>query len=204
MSVAVSDVRFAIQDQPRNVGVLPESPRALGTADGVTTVFFLPLERFQVYYADSPAALFGTISGVTTGIASSAYSISTSGQVTFVTPPADGTFLSASYQVTNFADADLQNVLTRNTNQYGGSIEADGNTLRGCQIEIINLILSNPDRLSALTEAQYKNDRNAATQALQRQLAELRTQINTPPIPDSSKPILTIAGPVIRSYQPGR
>ncbi len=203
MSVAVADVRFAIQDQPRSFGVQPESPRVLGTGDGSTMTFYLPLGQWLQLVAGS-LQLYATANGATTGIASSAYTITQQGLITFTTPPAAAVLITASFQATGFADADLANVLARNLAQYGVGANSDANTLRGCQIEIINTLLANPDRMAAMKEAEWARDRNAVIAAYRTLLAELRTQIATPPRPDRSTPFLTAAGPTVRPYQPGR
>jgi hypothetical protein len=204
MSIAIADIRFAIQDNPRSKGSTPESPRVLGTGDGVTAIFSLPLGQFQQYVAGS-ATLFATATGSTqTGIDPTTWSITQQGLVTFAVAPAAGTIISAAFQVTTFADADLSNVLARNLAQYGGSTNSDANVLRGCQIEILNVLLGSPDLLATIREAEWERDPAAVVAAMQKQLAELRTQIGNAPRPDASIPILTIAGPILFPYQPRR
>ncbi len=207
MSVALADVRFAIQDQPVSIGVGSESPRVLGIANGTTPLFYLPLDRWQ--YVSGSATLFATPSGGSpAGVASSGYTISQQGLVTFTTAPgasgspiADGSVIAASFQATFFSDADLSNVLTRNAATYGAN---DGSVLRGCQIEIINLLISNPDKLAAFKKGEYEKNPGAVVKAMVDLKKSLQTEIEGGIRPGRSAPVLFAAGPRMRIYQPSR
>src|SRR5579859_3262477 len=111
MSIAVSDVRNAVQDHPRSVGVPPESPRSIGVGDGVTTIFYLPVGKMQYY---GSAALFDNAVGIPT----SNYTISSTGVVTFTTAPTTGHILTAQFQTCIWTDSELTGVLTRNQAKY--------------------------------------------------------------------------------------
>jgi len=208
MSVALTDVRFQIQDQPRSIGVSPESPRALGTADGATTTFYLPLGPWLQYVAAS-AQLYATpIGGTPTGIASNTYTITQQGMVTFgLAPGADGSptavgsVIGASFQATGFADADLTNVLTRNVVKYS----SDDYVLKGCELDIINVLLANTERLAAIREAEYEKNPAAVIGALVKLKTLLATEIEGSPRPGLNVPVLmTKRMGSDRPYQPVR
>ncbi|TAM90630.1 hypothetical protein EPN42_05665 [bacterium] len=206
MSVAVSDVRFQIQDQPRSFGVAPESPRVIGTADGVTMIFFLPLDRWQ--YVAGSAQLYATPSGGSTiGIASSAYAISQQGQVVFTTAPgasgspiASGSAIAASFQGTAFANADLANVLTRNQAKYSD----DNSVLKGCTLDMINVLLMDYERLSMTRQVEWERNPAYVVRTLQRLKADLREELEGGPRPGAAIPALLFGGVSLRPYTPQR
>jgi len=208
VSVALSDVRFQIQDQPRTLGAAPESPRALGTADGTTTVFYLPLGPWLQYVAAS-AQLYATpIGGSPVGIASSGFAITQQGVVTFTLAPgaggspiASGSVIGAAFQATGFSDNDLGNVLNANLAKYG----ADDLVLKGCQLDIINVLLANTERLAQIREAEYDKNPGAVIAALVKLKGELRLDIQNTARPNRAQPVLAF-GTIKpdRRYQPSR
>jgi hypothetical protein len=210
MSVALSDVRFQIQDQPRSVGVAPESPRAVGTVDGQTTTFFLPIGRLQ--YVAGSAALYWTPAGggSPTGVSAATYAISQQGAIIFTSAPGSGTspaipngsLITAAYQTTAFADADLAGVLARNVATYGAS--GDEYVLKACHLDIIGIKLGDVELLAAITEAEYKRDPAAVTASLQKQQGELRTQLQGQPRPGQAIPAMIMRGARVHPYQPVR
>lgn len=199
MAVTVSDVRFVIQDQARSFGVMPESPRVMGISDGSNKTYYLPLDDRQ-YVADS-ATIYQTPPGSTqTSIASSGYTITQQGLVTLTTATAVNAIMAASFQATVFADADLTKVLADNVARYAN----DDMVKWGCQLDIIDILLTNPTKLARLREAEYEKDPAAVVNALDKLRASLQKKIESGIRPGRSAPVLMLAGPIIRNYQPGR
>jgi hypothetical protein len=210
MSVSLTDVRFQIQDQPRSFGVAPESPRALGQADGAMTTFYLPLGRGLQYVAGSAQLSATPIGGTAVGIAGSAYTITQQGLVAFTAAPGSGTspaiaigsVIGAAFQATAFSDADLTGVLARAVDAYGEF--GDAFVLRGCSLEIIGVLLTNVEKLALIREAEYERDPAAVIAALSKQQTELRTQLSGQPRPNQAQPALLMHGGRLRPYQPVR
>lgn len=208
MSVAISDVRFQVQDQARNFGVSPESPRYVGTADGTTTTFYLPLDRWQ-YVAGSAVLYAMTPSGTPpgSGIATTQYTISQSGQIVFTTAPGatgspivNGSILSAQFQGTVFADADLANILADNVGKYGDSASIK----KGCQLDIINILLMNVELLSLLRGGEYSQNPAYVVQQYVKLKEGLMTELEGGPRPGKAIPSLLFNGVRAGSYQPRR
>jgi|SRR5579872_5595053 len=207
MSVAVSDVRFQVQDQPRSFGVAPESPRVVGVADGVTTTFYLPLDRWQ--YVAGSAALYAAPAGTTPpgmGIAASQYTISQQGQIVFATAPgaggspiSSGSIISTQFQGTVFADADLANVLSENQ-KYAD----DASIKKGCQLDIINVLLMNVELLSLLRGGEYQQNPAAVVAQYVKLKSLLMKELEGGPRPGAAIPSLRFNHVRDRSYQPRR
>jgi hypothetical protein len=206
VSIALTDVRFQIQDQPRTFGAQPESPRVCGTADGNNTIFYLPLGPLQ-YVAGSAALFAVTIGSAPVGISPSAYTITQQGMVTFsIAPGAGGSgittgqTIAASFQATAFADADLTNVMNRNVALY----PSDEWALKGCTLDIINVLLANTDKLAATREAEYEKDPAAVIAALVKLKDFLMDEIEGAPRPGRAQPVLMMYGRRQHPYQPVR
>jgi hypothetical protein len=204
MSVAVSDVRFVIQDQPRSYGGASgsagESPRYMGAGDNNNTTFYLPLDGTLQFVLGSEVIYMMALGGAPVSVAKSAYTISQQGLVMFNTPPAGGTILTVSFQATVFADADLATVLADNVTTYGD----DRYVKWGCQLDIIDILLTNPAKLARLREAEYEKDPTAVLRGLKDWRDSMQRKIESGIRPGRSAPVLMVAGPTIRNYQPGR
>ena len=199
MSVTVENVRFAIQDYPRSFGVLPELPRVMGVSDGINTTYYLPLDERQ--YVAGSAVLYQTPSGgPQTSISTSAYTITQQGLVSLNNALAQGVIVAAQFQASVLADADLTNVIASNTQTYGDPRYVGW----GCQLDIIDILLSNPRKLARLREAEYEKDPAAVIAALKELRSSLQNKIESGIRPNRSAPFLFVGGPRIRSYQPGR
>jgi hypothetical protein len=197
MSVAVSDVRSQIRDLPRNIGVSPESPRAIGQGDGVTTVFYLPVGKLQYYFTVVPATFFlgGIAASPTT------YSIAASGAVTFSVAPTSGVFITSQFQLTVFTDIELTNVLTRNQNVPWPD---DRTTLKGCTYDIIDMLLLDTERLAMLREDTWEKDPAAVINAMIQLKKSLYTDLMGGPQPGQNIPFLQTASAWRPQYVPRR
>lgn len=208
MSVAVSDVRFQVQDQARNFGVAPESPRFIGTADGTTTTFYLPLDRWQ--YVAGSAVLYAMAPGGTppgSGIMATQYTVSQSGQVVFTIAPgaqgspiSNGSSLSASFQGTVFTDADLANVLAENQSKYSD----DASVKKGCQLDLINILLMNLDLVSMLRAGEFQQNPAYVIKEMKDLKEDLRIELQGGPRPGRAVPTLLFNHVRSGNYQPRR
>lgn len=195
MSVTVSDVRSQIRDLPRNVGVQPESPRVIGNGDGTTTTFYLPVGKYQYY-----GSLVVYVNGV--AISSAQYGISPSGIITFLAAPANGSVISATYQVTAWTDAELLTVLNNALAVYGGM---DDRTIRkACTVDLIDQMLANTDLLSSIREDTYSKDPAAVIAALSKLKDQLNKELQAGPRPGQAVPFLSVGSVPGLPYTPKR
>ncbi len=198
MSLAVSDVRSQIRDLPKAVGVAPETPRAIGTGDGVNTVFYLPVGSTQYYGTIKPAQVF--VNGVAAG--SGAYTVDPSGLVSFGIAPTAGATLTATYQVTGWNDVELSNVLTRNELKYG-SLD-DQTVLKGCTLDLIDQLLMNTELLAYIREDTYMRNPMAVVNALIKLKGQLMQELTKGPRPGQNIPWLQMGVSPTSSYTPRR
>jgi hypothetical protein len=220
VAIQLTDVRFAVQDQPRPVGIAPETPRLLGVADGVTTTFYLPLRGWQ-YVANSlvPYYLAAGASPPPTGFANSgntAYVVNTTqpsgttsptAQIVFSIAPGAGTSgipsgaqLLGSYQAVGFSDSDLTNVLTRNQGKYS----LDDQVIKGCQLDVIDVLLMNHDLMAIIREAEYTRDPNGLIAGYEKQYAKLKEAIEGIPRPGKAVPFMMAVQSDLSDYTPSR
>lgn len=213
MAITISDIRDRVADQPRNYGVQPETPKACGVADGFSLMFYLPLGKAsyvtgsaQLYY-NAPNAAIGTAPTPIVNSGNSAYTISTQGVVTFVVAPGQasgpaspipvGSSIVASFQGTAFSDTHLTGVLTRNVAKYS----ADDMALCGCQIEIIDALLMDTDKMAMTRESEYQKNPAYVVKSLTDLLDKLKTQIEEDPRPGKDVPFMMAVQTPIPRYQ---
>lgn len=213
MAIAITDVRDRIADQPRNYGVQPETPKVCGVADGISTLLYLPLGKrsyvagsAQLYYL-SPAAVPGTAPTPIPNAGNSAYAISTQGQITFAVAPGqasgpaspipNGSIISATYQATAFSDTFLTGVLSRNLAKYS----SDDMTLCGCQIEIIDALLMDTDKMAMIRESDYQKNPSYVVKAYTDLLDKLKSQIEEDPRPGKAVPFMMTVATTPPFYQ---
>jgi hypothetical protein len=214
VAIAITDLRDRVADQPRAFGVQPETPRPCGVADGVTTLFYLPIGKTayvagsaQLYYL-LPTAAPGTQPSPVVNAGNSAYTVSTQGQIAFTIPPGqtsapaspipNGAVISATYQATAFSDTFLTGVLARNLAKYG----ADDMVLCGSQIEIIDALLMDTEKMSMIRESEYQQNPAYVVKAYVDLKDHLRKQIEEEPRPGKAVPFMMMAGVTLRNYQP--
>lgn len=215
--LAITDIRDRVADQPRNYGVQPETPKACGIADGISTLFYLPIPKGGSYVAGSaslyyflPTATPGTAPTPIPNSGNSAYSVSTQGQITFAVPPGQasgpaspipiGSVLSATYQAAAFSDTFLAGVLSRNLAKYG----ADDMVLAGCQIEIIDALIMDTDKMAMIREGDYQKDPAWVVKSYVELLDKLKLQIEEDPRPGKDIPFMSHSATFVPHYQPRR
>ncbi|MGH7757479.1 MAG: hypothetical protein ACREM8_14505, partial [Vulcanimicrobiaceae bacterium] len=106
MSVAITDVRTQISDQPRWWPAVAEPPDSIGVGDGVGKLFQLRYPNVQagtltIYFGVPPASAPG--STTYTAQPSAGYTVSATGLITFTTAPAAGNLVATRYQATAFS-----------------------------------------------------------------------------------------------------
>ncbi|GAC1309407.1 MAG: hypothetical protein NVSMB19_23120 [Vulcanimicrobiaceae bacterium] len=203
MALALNDVRFYVNDAPRVYPPNNVSPEMIGQGDGGTTLFFISYPNVQV---GSLAISFGTLVTQGTeqvqqlaGQPTSAYALN--GQmVSFAIAPPAGTTVFARYTASAFSDVDLRGIMNRNAAIYVD----DRLTLKGCLYDVLDILVTDIDRLKLTRYADYISSAIHVIQTLDAVKTNLRIDLEGGPRPGKQIPGFARQQGAARSFDVNR